>query len=127
MVRLTNQDPRLVSAPGYVPASSIGPLAEQFQRAASAAGNLVQWPVGGPSLSLELPLRGSRNQRTYDDLQVLFLMRLVRILKLRQEFGGRLSERDARYRLMDSAFRSTMGDCEALGLGPEARALLETD
>ena len=72
-------------------------------------------------------MRGSRSQRTYDDLQALFLMRLVRILKLRQEFGRRWSERDARYRLIDSAFRSTMGDCEALGLGPEARALLETD
>lgn len=75
----------------------------------------------------ERPLRGSRNQRTYDDLQALFLLRLVRILKLRQQFGGRLSERDARCRLIDTAFRSTMADCEALGLGPEANALLEAD
>ena len=72
-------------------------------------------------------MRGPRKQRTYDDLQALFLMRLVRIVKLRQQFGVRTPEQDSRRRLIDAAFHSTMGDCEALGLGPEAHALLETD
>jgi hypothetical protein len=66
-------------------------------------------------------------ERGYDDLQALFLMRLVRLMKLRAEYRHRLSSRDVRSRLIDAAFRSTMRDCEALGLQGEAHALLETD
>lgn len=65
--------------------------------------------------------------RGYDDLQALFLMRLVRLMKLRAESRGRLSGRDLRSKLVDAAFRSTLRDCEALGLHGEAHALLETD
>lgn len=70
-------------------------------------------------------LRGYRSG--YDDLQALFLMRLVRIMKLREELMPGLPERDVRCRLMDTAFRSTLGDCKALGIEAEAYALLEAD
>ena len=64
---------------------------------------------------------------TYDDLQALFLIRLVRLMKLRARFRRQLSERDPRRILIDAAFRSTLRDCEALGLEAEAHALLESD
>ena len=64
---------------------------------------------------------------TYDDLQALFLMRLVRLMKLRARMRGRLSERDPHSRLIDAAFRSTLHDCEALGIEAEAHALMESD
>jgi hypothetical protein len=54
-------------------------------------------------------------------------MRLVRIMKLRASLRSRLSGRDARSKLIDAAFRSTMRDCEALGVEAEAHALLEAD
>ena len=63
----------------------------------------------------------------YDDLQAFFLMRLVRLIKLRDTYGGRLPERDMRVKLITAAFRSTLRDCEALGVAAEANALLESD
>lgn len=54
-------------------------------------------------------------------------MRLVRIMKLRARYRSRLAERDPRARLIAAAFRSTMRDCEALGVEAEAQALIETD
>jgi hypothetical protein len=70
-------------------------------------------------------LRG--RERGYDDLQALFLMRLVRLMKLRAETRRHLPEQELRRRLIEAAFRSTLRDCEALGLQGEAHALLETD
>jgi hypothetical protein len=67
-------------------------------------------------------------QRTgYDDLQALFLMRVVRLMKLRGRYDGSSSREDSRRRLIDAAFRSTLGDCEALGVSAEAQALIEAD
>ena len=63
----------------------------------------------------------------YDDLQAFFLMRLVRLIKLRDSYGGRLPERDMRAKLINAAFSSTLHDCEALGVAAEANALLESD
>ena len=54
-------------------------------------------------------------------------MRLVRIMKLRATLRWRVSERDARIKLLDAAFRSTMRDCEALGIEAEAQALIEAE
>ena len=64
---------------------------------------------------------------TYDDLQALFLMRLVRLMKMRARLRGRLRERDPHRKLIDAAFRSTLRDCVALGIEAEAHALLESD
>jgi hypothetical protein len=67
-------------------------------------------------------------QRTgYDDLQALFLIRLVRLMKLRGRYDGRSPTEDSRRRLIDAAFQSTLGDCETLGVSAEAHALIETD
>ena len=54
-------------------------------------------------------------------------MRLVRIMKLRADLRWRVSDRDARQRLIEAAFRSTMRDCEALGVEAEAQALIEAE
>jgi len=54
-------------------------------------------------------------------------MRLVRIMKLRASLRWRVSERDARSRLIAAAFRSTLRDCEALGVEAEAHALIEAE
>ena len=63
----------------------------------------------------------------YDDLQALFLMRLVRITKMRARLRGRLPERDPHRKLIDTAFRSTLRDCAALGVEAEAHALMDSD
>jgi hypothetical protein len=65
--------------------------------------------------------RGGR----YDELQALFLMRLVRLTKLRDQLRVRGSERQRK--LVEAAFRSTLRDCVALGVEAEAHALLESD
>jgi len=67
------------------------------------------------------------HESSYDDLQALFLMRLFRIRKLREDLGLRLSDRDSRSKLIEAALKSTLRDCEALGLEGEAHALLESD
>jgi hypothetical protein len=67
-------------------------------------------------------------QRTgYDDLQALFLMRLVRLTKLRGRYDGRSPREDSRRRLIEAAFRSTLEDCATLGVLAEAHALIEAD
>ena len=78
-------------------------------------------------LAIFAPRRTLGERSRYDDLQALFLMRLVRIMKLRAGLRSRLSGKDARSKLIDAAFRSTMRDCEALGVEAEAQALLEAD
>jgi len=63
----------------------------------------------------------------YDELQALFLMRLVRLTKLRDQMPDRGSRTDQRRELVEAAFRSTLRDCVALGVEAEAHALLESD
>jgi hypothetical protein len=63
----------------------------------------------------------------YDDLQALFLMRLVRLTKLRTQLERQKPRDERRCRLVEAAFRSTLADCEALGVKAEAHALLESD
>jgi hypothetical protein len=64
--------------------------------------------------------RGSQ----YDDLQALFLMRLVRLTKLRDRLHAAGREGDSRRALVDAAFRSTLRDCVTLGVEAEAHALI---
>ena len=67
--------------------------------------------------------RGAR----YDELQALFLMRLVRLTKLRDRLHSHGPKGDRRSKLVEAAFQSTLRDCEALGVEAEAHALLESD
>ena len=63
----------------------------------------------------------------YDELQALFLMRLVRLTKLRDQLHAHGPRSDRRKKLVEAAFGSTLRDCEALGVEAEAHALLESD
>jgi len=70
-------------------------------------------------------LHGSDDR--YDELQALFLMRLVRLTKLRDQLQSHGPRSGRRKKLVEAAFRSTLRDCEALGVEAEAHALLESD
>jgi hypothetical protein len=89
---------------------------------------------GNPDLAAPMPLDRIANDRrnlvpsrtsSYDDVQALFLMRLFRLRKLREDLGTRMSDRDPRVKLIEAALRSTLRDCEELGIEGEAHALLE--
>ena len=70
-------------------------------------------------------MHGSEDR--YDEHQALFLMRLARLTKLRDQLHSHGPRSDRRKKLVEAAFRSTLRDCEALGVEAEAHALLETD
>ena len=63
----------------------------------------------------------------YDELQALFLMRLVRLTKLRDQLQAKAPKADRRRKLVEAAFHSTLLDCATLGVEAEAHALLESD
>ena len=63
----------------------------------------------------------------YDELQALFLMRLVRLTKLQDQLKVAGPRSAQRKKLVEVAFRSTLRDCAALGVEAEAHALLESD
>jgi hypothetical protein len=63
----------------------------------------------------------------YDELQALFLMRLVRLTKLQDQLKVAGPRSAQRKKLVEAAFRSTLRDCAALGVEAEAHALLESD
>ena len=63
----------------------------------------------------------------YDELQALFLMRLVRLTKLRDQLQANGPRSAQRRKLVEAAFRSTLRDCATLGVEAEAHALLESD
>jgi hypothetical protein len=63
----------------------------------------------------------------YDELQALFLMRLVRLTKLRDQLRHQGPKSAQRRKLVEAAFRSTLLDCVDLGVEAEAHALTESD
>jgi hypothetical protein len=54
----------------------------------------------------------------------MFLMRLVRLTKLRDRLRAGECDSDRRRALVDAAFRSTLRDCVTLGIEAEAQALI---
>lgn len=58
--------------------------------------------------------------------QSMFLRRLADMLEKRREIDGRLSRNDWRFRLLDKALYSTYCDCVDLGVGDEARRLVNS-
>jgi len=54
-------------------------------------------------------------------------MRLVRLTKLRHQLRARGTNDQRRRALVESAFQSTLRDCQALGVEAEAHALLDSD
>ena len=68
---------------------------------------------------------GSTSVGAYSPMQLLFLMRLARMLRERQEWLDRLRSDDWRVRLMHKSIYSSFLDCVELGVGEDARNLFE--
>ncbi|MBI2939938.1 MAG: hypothetical protein HYY04_05815 [Chloroflexi bacterium] len=79
------------------------------------------------------PFGGRANSRPYTTFQVMFLTRLNRLLRERQEWSRRSVDHpeqapqapDWRVRLLAKAIYSTFRDCVDLGVGAEARSLMD--
>lgn len=69
----------------------------------------------------------SRGARPYSPVQLLFLLRLARLLRQRQEYINVLTPNDWRLRLLNKAIYSTYCDCLEQGIGDDAKALFERD
>jgi hypothetical protein len=65
---------------------------------------------------------GRSTSRNYSPLQILFLIRLNRLLRLRQEAITRQDD-DWRARLLSKSIYSTFCDCVELGVSEDARSL----
>lgn len=68
--------------------------------------------------------------RSYNDLQLFFLMRLARLLRQKREYtagekDGKLE--DWRIRLFNKAIYSTFRDCMEQGVGEDARLLFQQE
>jgi len=73
-----------------------------------------------------LPHPSGRTQsRNYSPLQALFLIRLNRLLHLRQEAVARRLDGEWRLKLLSKAIYSTFCDCVELGVAEDARTLFE--
>lgn len=68
-----------------------------------------------------------RGARPYSPVQLLFLLRLARLLRQRQEYLNVVSSDDWRMRLLNKAIYSTYCDCLEQGIGDDAKALFERD
>ncbi|MCL5264804.1 MAG: hypothetical protein M1343_06390 [Chloroflexi bacterium] len=68
-----------------------------------------------------------RGTRPYSPVQLLFLLRLARLLRQRQEYVNVLSAEDWRLKLLNKAIYSTYCDCIEQGIGDDAKALFERD
>ena len=68
---------------------------------------------------------GSTGVGAYSPVQLLFLMRLARLLRERQEWLDRLPPDDWRVRLLHKSIYSSFRDCLELGVGEDARNLFE--
>ena len=80
-------------------------------------GQVTSAPVTEQSLD-------SRTEvRPYNQMQLLFLLRLASLLRRRREYQNVLVPSDWRMRLLHKAIYSTFCDCLALGIGNEARGL----
>ncbi len=66
-----------------------------------------------------------RRHQTYTPLQEYFLLRVVRLSRLRQQYREWAIPPNEDTVLVYAALRSTLVDCMELGVGPEAHALLD--
>lgn len=73
----------------------------------------------------EVGLEGKANLQSYTPLQLLFLLRLARLLRERQEWARKLSSNDWRIKLLNKAIYSTFCDCVEQGVSEDARSLFE--
>jgi hypothetical protein len=68
-------------------------------------------------------LGGKSGARSYSSLQTMYLLRLTKLLRDRQDWGRRLSADDWRLRLLNKAIYSTFCDCVEQGVAEDARNL----
>lgn len=68
-------------------------------------------------------LGGKASGRAHSPMQLLFLMRLTKLLRDRQEWNRRLTPSDWRLRLLNKAIYSTFCDCVEQGVADDARSL----
>jgi hypothetical protein len=68
-------------------------------------------------------LGGKVPARSYAPFQVLFLLRLSKLLRDRQDWSKRLAPDDWRQKLLNKAIYSTFCDCVEQGVAEDARSL----
>jgi len=73
--------------------------------------------------SMALNVNDLPGLRPYQPLQVFFLLRLGRLLRLRQNVAGSAEAAEWLMRLLGKAIYSTYRDCLEIGVGDDARAL----
>jgi hypothetical protein len=73
----------------------------------------------------EANLRTSAGLQSYSPFQLLFLLRLARLLRERQDWARKLNSGDWRIRLLNKAIYSTFCDCVEQGVAEDARSLFE--
>lgn len=67
------------------------------------------------------------DRKPYSPVQLLFLLRLARLLRQRQEYLNVLVPEDWRLRLLNKATYSTYCDCLEQGIADDAKVLFERD
>lgn len=86
-----------------------------------------------PGTGSEPPVDGgnqpfnNRGERPYSPVQLLFLLRLARLLRQRSEYLNVVSVDDWRMRLLNKAIYSNYCDCLEQGISDDAKALFERD
>ncbi len=73
--------------------------------------------------------RGGRQARIkpYTELQLFFLLRLERLLRVRREHAALANSNDWWAKLLNKAIYSTFCDCIELAVGEDARSLFARD
>lgn len=108
-----------------LPARADGEGANAYARPAGTAPSIASGPPCYDLLRGRVALNDWGSG--YSDLDAFFLVRLYRLIRLRTVFERSRAEEAARFQLVESGLRSTLGDCDSLGLTAEARALFELD
>lgn len=89
-------------------------------------GQATQTPTGVNTLPPQLGEgRTGTETRPYNQMQLLFLLRLASLLRRRREYQHVLVPTDWRMRLLHKSIYSTFCDCMALGIAGEARGLFQ--
>ncbi|HEX2922823.1 MAG TPA: hypothetical protein VHS06_05950 [Chloroflexota bacterium] len=65
--------------------------------------------------------------KPYSEVQLFFLLRLERLLRVRREHAALSTSNDWWAKLLSKAIYSTYCDCIELGVGEDARSLLSRD
>lgn len=65
--------------------------------------------------------------KPYSEVQLFFLLRLERLLRVRREHAVLSTSNDSWAKLLGRAIYSTYCDCIELGVGEDARSLLSRD